>query len=72
MAEYSIILCKISFSALASTMLYYWIRLSFAPSFDFLKPKLLPPFVAAKLDRQQERSVDRGFFEKTDIGFLEF
>jgi cytochrome c-type biogenesis protein CcsB len=39
MAEYSIwtsTLCKISFSALASTMLYYWIRLSFTPSFNFL------------------------------------
>lgn len=38
MAEYSVltsILCKISFSALASTMLYYWIRLSFTPSFIY-------------------------------------
>jgi cytochrome c-type biogenesis protein CcsB len=57
MAEYSLltsILCKISFFALASTMVYYWIRLFFNPSFEM----------------QREGGLENNFFQKNDIGFF--
>jgi cytochrome c-type biogenesis protein CcsB len=59
MTEYSLwtsILCKISFSALASTMLYYWIRLSFTASLgssvEFSQSSLFSPEGVGNLSHQ--------------------